>query len=487
MKFTGMFLILALFFSMFIVSVAQAYTTKLYVDPSKVECWAPALDETFVINVTVANVSNLRTYNIKLYWNTTLLDLVEVNVQPFFDSSYIDKNETNEDQGWYWLHVATLGGPKTGSGVLVTLSFKITYEPEWPENATCTLDLTDTRLEDWPSFEPILHDVIDGEYSCYSTPPLSLTTVTDKLSYEVGDSVHIYGNLTLGSSPVQDGIVALEVVNDSDQTIVIRCQSTGVPPASQIVEIVDVTPCDDQGNPQTIFYRGYLAHFNVTIRNNDIETRPVLITINTYDAENRPIGIKAFNAQVTAGATSWVMLGLGIPDTASFGEAMVYASTLNKWPKAGGTAYCPEKSATFEISGSGSAGAGTQSSSSNPEGTYNLTFKLPSNNGVGNYTVYASSEYMVHEPTQKTRKVTNEVTFEVVWLKYDFDGDGEVDIGDVRRVARAYGSAAVDDPETPYDETENWDPVVDVAPEGGNGKITIADVREVARHYGETI
>ena len=74
----------------------------------------------------------------------------------------------------------------------------------------------------------------------------------------------------------------------------------------------------------------------------------------------------------------------------------------------------------------------------------------------------------------------------IVVMFGDFDDDGEVDIGDVRRVARAYGSAAVDDPETPWDETENWDPVVDVAPEEGDGEITIADVRAVARHYGET-
>ena len=56
----------------------------------------------------------------------------------------------------------------------------------------------------------------------------------------------------------------------------------------------------------------------------------------------------------------------------------------------------------------------------------------------------------------------------------------------MRRVAKAYGSAAVDDPETPWDETEYWDPVVDVAPEGGDGRIDIFDVRKVAKQYGQT-
>jgi len=69
----------------------------------------------------------------------------------------------------------------------------------------------------------------------------------------------------------------------------------------------------------------------------------------------------------------------------------------------------------------------------------------------------------------------------------DFDLDGDVDIFDIRKVAKAYGSVAVDDPETPWDETQYWDPVFDVAPEGGDGKIDIFDLRRAARHYGEHV
>jgi len=75
----------------------------------------------------------------------------------------------------------------------------------------------------------------------------------------------------------------------------------------------------------------------------------------------------------------------------------------------------------------------------------------------------------------------------IPWLKYDFNGNGEIDVFDVARVAKAYGSAAVDDPATPWDETTLWDPVVDVYPEGGDDKIDIFDVATVAKHYGQHV
>jgi hypothetical protein len=65
----------------------------------------------------------------------------------------------------------------------------------------------------------------------------------------------------------------------------------------------------------------------------------------------------------------------------------------------------------------------------------------------------------------------------------DLDGDGECDVFDIRRVGKAYGSAAVDDPETPLDETLNWNPDADL---NGNGEIEIFDLRKCAKHYGAT-
>ena len=62
-------------------------------------------------------------------------------------------------------------------------------------------------------------------------------------------------------------------------------------------------------------------------------------------------------------------------------------------------------------------------------------------------------------------------------------GDGDVDINDLRTCAAAFGSMGVDDPETSWDETTNWNPIADV---NGDGLIDIFDLRIIARHYGET-
>jgi len=69
-------------------------------------------------------------------------------------------------------------------------------------------------------------------------------------------------------------------------------------------------------------------------------------------------------------------------------------------------------------------------------------------------------------------------------LLADINGDGKVDISDVRIAARAYDSRAVDDPTTPWDETERWNPTADM---NNDGIISILDMRKIAKHYLEHV
>ena len=64
----------------------------------------------------------------------------------------------------------------------------------------------------------------------------------------------------------------------------------------------------------------------------------------------------------------------------------------------------------------------------------------------------------------------------------DVDVDDEIGIFDIRKAARAYGSAEVDDPETPEDETLHWDSLVDFRKP--YGEIDIMDIRAIAKMYG---
>jgi len=58
--------------------------------------------------------------------------------------------------------------------------------------------------------------------------------------------------------------------------------------------------------------------------------------------------------------------------------------------------------------------------------------------------------------------------------------DGTVDISDLRICARAFGSAAVDNPTTPWNETDLWNPIADV---NGDNRVNIFDLRIIAKNY----
>ena len=472
-----MLFIMSVAFGMIITRVGGQSTTKLYVDPPKKEFWATEFGKTFMVNVTIANVSDLRSFEFKLYWNTTLLDLIETEVQPFLKGFLWGESEINETLGMYYQNVTSLEEPPgvNGSGPLVTLTFNMTYKPVWPQNVSCTLDLANTELAD-SNLDLISHDVYDGEYICYSIPLLSITTATDKPSYDPNETIHVYGNLTLGFSPVQDGLVALEIDNPLNQVTVIRTLSTGSPPADHTVEIVDVTPCGGPPNynPRDWFYRGTTAHFKVTVKNNDSESRMVLATINVYDVNlTSLVALSVFKLNISSGSTSWGICSFAIPETASIGNASVYASALTEWPRDGGTAYCPEENATFEIRESGGAGSTTgspQTLGSSPEGMYNLTFTLGSDERLGNYIVYTTSDYTIYGYYQKA---ANNITFKLGG-PWDVNSDGVVDIVDLTIVALALWSQPGD---------ENWDPRADIAEP--YGLIDIVDLTLVSIHLWE--
>jgi parallel beta-helix repeat protein len=143
---------------------------KLRVDSVTIE--SPAYGKNFTTDVKLANVTDLYGPEFKLYWNTILLDLVDVNITlpaVWGTNYYIPKNEINETLGRYWFAVAATdpAPPFNGTIILATLTFKITYIPVYPENVSCPFDLNETILGD-PDAKSIPHIVYDGEYKCYA-------------------------------------------------------------------------------------------------------------------------------------------------------------------------------------------------------------------------------------------------------------------------------------------------------------------------------
>lgn len=303
---------------------------------------------------------------------------------------------------------------------------------------------------------------------------LTLLLGTSKSTYNVGEVVFINGNLTLNNNTVLDGLTAIQVNDPQGNLFVMRTMLTGINNTkSWPVEILSIFTVDSSGNPQYNFEPGDNAGFQVTIRNNELLSYAVIVTLNIYYSDGVPFSAwTIYNGTIEANKTVTVISWpLPIPGNAPVGPAVAYISVLDSLlPKNGGFAFSPEKKALFTI-GSTTYEKNPASTSylESAEGSFNLTFKTPCSNAkLGNYTIYATSFYPVGVYPYFT---TNSLTFEVI-LRGDLNGDGKVDMRDVGLVARHFG-------ETVPPAPANCDVVYD-------GKIDMKDVGTVARDYGKS-
>lgn len=462
-------LITILILGVAIVSVStETQQPKLFVDPPTYT--AALLGEVFVIDIKIANVTGLYCFEFRLGYNTTLLDVLDAVEGPFPPISAVTI-EIHEQEG----HVLVYGScePAEGNGTMATITFSVTYAA----SASCTLDIQGDYLYDM-NVEPIPHDTEDGNYTFAI---LGVTVATNKPYYHQGKNVTIHGNLTLNGSPHQ-GLVAVEVDDPDNFPHVVRTVQTGSTFPPEEITILEVVPCDKDGNPKSSFKRGAgsvmdLFYVRVTVKNNSTEGKDVTVTANSYDVNMVSLGVTyAQDWPLGSGASSSYVLSISIPEWASLGTGTVYVNAYTDWPGYGfygdhpknGTPYCPEKNATFEIINSpqGAGAPETQSSGDNSTvGNYSLNFKLRlSDLKLGNYTVYASSSY-------RGQQVINSTTFEVR-LFGDVNGDGKISYADVYVALRVYSGT--------------WPYPAPGADLNGDGKITYADVYIVLRVYSGT-
>lgn len=289
---------------------------------------------------------------------------------------------------------------------------------------------------------------------------------------DLGENITILGNLTLDGSPVTDGLVTIQIDDPQDDLFILRTLPTGENPIGPwTIQILELTPCDKSGNPQSSFTAGGNMGMKLTVKNNGLSWEHVIITLNLYYSNGVPF--KAFVFHETdmepEGVESLTTWPIPIPVDATLGTAFAYANALDGWPKNNELAYCPEKSATFNIVSGGPGGTYTSSESqgTSTPGKFTLTFRTKPKGGItGNYTVSAVSQYqMWFAPPIHT-------TFEVILIG-DVNGDGKVRVDDVLAVALAFGSNKGD---------PDWDPRYDL---NNDDKVRVDDVLIVAQAFGK--
>jgi len=157
--------------------VSAQTPTSIFVDPPSIVNEALTPGNTFVINITIANVVNLFAYEFKLFYLNAVLNLTKAirpvgNLMEPSDpaNQFLPKWETkdnfNATHGRAWLSFTLLAPEtaRTGSGALVQITFKVLSVGSTP------LVLMDTKLAD-DTGSPITHDQADGSFSNVAPPP----------------------------------------------------------------------------------------------------------------------------------------------------------------------------------------------------------------------------------------------------------------------------------------------------------------------------
>jgi len=386
-------LTIVLFITLALVSIEKAsaeQTTVLHVAPPTYT--ATDVGETFSINVSIANASNLQSIEFEFGYNTTLLDATNITEGPFMKSFGRTAMYSNihDDLGYVEVQILLnpVDGSANGSGTTATITFKATHYG----NVSCPLDLYNSTLGDRNGI-PIAHQLQDGHYKFAI---LWITITTPKHEYTPNEIVSIYGTLTQDVFP-RDALVALEVEIPAGATRVIRTLQTGPNPPKSNITILEMYPCDAYGNPKSSFQKQTSAHVCVIFRNSGPETTYVHQFFNVYDANGVPFdGTPNAPIELLPGANATFISAFPIPSWAATGNATAYASLLTGYPRLGGVPHTTENSTTFEITDGGLPSNPTILEWTGPIGTYNLTYKLPPDSGIGNYTVHATSIYHNH-------------------------------------------------------------------------------------------
>jgi len=151
------------------------------------------MGSSFAVNIDIANVSDLYGHEIKLSYNTTVLDCLQVIKGPFLTSAWptLFTAKTDEPGGIISISdalMANLTGVN-GSGTLATITF----------NATATgktaLHLFDTQLANsW--HQPIGHTAFDGTVEVTRIHDIAITNVTTSKTV-VGQGFNITIHVTL--------------------------------------------------------------------------------------------------------------------------------------------------------------------------------------------------------------------------------------------------------------------------------------------------
>lgn len=174
------------------VTITMPSTTYVHPSPSETRI---TLGVTFPVDVMVTNVTNLYGFEIKLYYNTTILNALNASEGSFLKqagNTMIFANVVNDDEGYIWFAVTLLGAENSvnGDGHL----FKTFFNASMSAAGTSSLTFETVKLSD-PQSQAIDRYVINGLVEVVEVDAKNFQAVKNETNYEVA---------TVSNATIQD-------------------------------------------------------------------------------------------------------------------------------------------------------------------------------------------------------------------------------------------------------------------------------------------
>jgi hypothetical protein len=409
--------------------------TILYVDPPEIVDPNMVPSSTFAINITIDDVANLRICEFNLTYDTNVLSWVGIEIFKVQGKTPSAICMFDDEAGYMWVKLTYSGSITTDSPIaLVRIRFHVDAIGATP------LDLTNTTLTNSEG-QPITHTAIDGFFASLIQDLAITSVVSSPNSVYRGQLVTI--NVTaknLGNQPESFDVKAYY-----DTGLIGTQHVTNLTPNTEVK--LTFTWNTSLAEP----YRNYTIKAEATILPYEQNTAD-----NTYNDGTVQILIQDLTITSVVPSRSWVYQGwqLNINATAknlgnnsqTFNVAMYYDNSLI------GTKQVVDLAPNAEI-------------------TLIFVWNTSSVAPCHNYTITGKIAILPWE-----FNVTNNIYIDgnvKVRFLGDVDGNGQVDIFDVRLIAAAFGS---------YPGNPRWNPDYDLNQSGG---IDIFDIRLAAKNFGK--
>jgi hypothetical protein len=180
--------------------VPTPFTPEVYIDPSLIQMTPADIGTTFEVNVTITGVRGLQGFDFNLTWDSTLLNLTNVDFNMELNNVWGSGNwqwAVNESGPGYYKLVA-LSTASSFTSTQPTSLFELTFTVDDPQSnfvRQTPIHFDTDKLSD-PQANAIVHTVTDGTYSITSWTPTLQMSPSNQMCRKYGETFTVQVGVT---------------------------------------------------------------------------------------------------------------------------------------------------------------------------------------------------------------------------------------------------------------------------------------------------